>query len=341
MTESGILIVDKPEGISSAKLVARVKKLLGAAKAGHAGTLDPFATGVMICCINQATRLSRFFLHGNKTYKAVICLGIETDTQDLTGNIISQTDIRDMKIEAETVRSVCRQFEGSIEQMPPVYSALKHEGVPLYRLARKGKPVQKPARQCFISSLEITDINLPEIRITVSCSAGTYIRSLAADIGKALGCGGHLKALRRVESGGFTIQQAVKLEDLESGAGMTKMTEMADALNGMPCHAADAVLMKKIKYGIAISKKELPPSFRSAEMSEANFSLSRSAEMSEANFSCRTGLSVLSRAVLLLKTPEPERFIKIVDENHRLLAVLCDKTDGDTYNYCCVFQENT
>ncbi len=321
MIESGFLVVDKPEGISSAKLVARVKKLLGVAKAGHAGTLDPFATGVMICCINQATRLSRFFLHGTKTYDAVICLGIETDTQDVTGNIISQADLREMKIEADVIRAVCRQFEGNIEQMPPVYSALKHEGVPLYRLARKGKPVQKPARHCFISSLDIREINRSEIHVTVACSAGTYIRSLAADIGKALGCGAHLKALRRIESGGFTIQQAVTLEELERDLttfgklSNLRMTEMADALHGMSCHVADEILKEKIKCGVPLAKKEIPPLMLNRFYKIRHFGTPDS-----------------------LSGQEPERFIKIVDTDHRLLAVISDKKELDIYNYCCVFQ---
>ena len=146
---SGILVVDKPAGLTSAKVVARVKKLLGARKVGHTGTLDPFATGVLICCINKATKLSRFFLKGWKKYTAVLHLGIETDTQDSTGSVISVVNA--VALDERFIRTVFQQFEGTIEQVPPVYSALKHKGVPLYKLARNGKPVQKPARQVTIA----------------------------------------------------------------------------------------------------------------------------------------------------------------------------------------------
>ncbi len=199
----GIFVIDKPENISSAAVVARLKKILGVRKAGHAGTLDPFATGVLVCCVNQATKLARFFLHSNKKYTAVLKLGVETDTQDLTGTVISRCE--DINFDEKKIKSVFEKFKGAIEQVPPVYSALKHEGVPLYKLARQGKPVQKPPRPVFISCLNIIEINLPEISFEVSCSGGTYIRTLCADIGAELGCGGHLKELRRTESSGFPL----------------------------------------------------------------------------------------------------------------------------------------
>jgi len=212
---NGIMLIDKPAGISSAKAVSKVKRLLKVKKVGHAGTLDPFATGLLICCINKATKLSGQFLSGKKTYEAVMRLGIETDSQDFTGKIISQTEVPE--ISKQQIEEVFRSFEGEIEQIPPVFSALKHNGVPSYKLARKGIAIEKPARQITIFNLEINDIKLPEIRFTAQCSAGTYIRTLAADIGKKLGCGAHLTELRRIESSQFHIRNAISLENLEKG----------------------------------------------------------------------------------------------------------------------------
>ncbi|MCP4345914.1 MAG: tRNA pseudouridine(55) synthase TruB [Desulfobacterales bacterium] len=301
----GIFVIDKPENISSAAVVARLKKILGVRKAGHSGTLDPFATGVMVCCVNQATKLARFFLHSGKKYTAVLKLGVETDTQDSTGTVISRCE--KVNFDEKKIKSVFEKFEGAIEQVPPVYSALKHKGVPLYKLARQGKPVQKPPRPVFISSLRIFEINLPEISFEVSCSGGTYIRTLCADIGAELGCGGHLKELRRTESSGFSINESVTLPELEkrvlsSGAGANEqeqlgMISMSEALRNMPVHVADPVLAEKIAHGNIITTKNIIPG----------------------------------------KTEEPEGFIKVVDTDNNLLAVLTYKKDCKTYNYCCVF----
>ncbi len=296
---SGIVIVDKPAGITSAKVVARVKKLFGARKAGHTGTLDPFATGVLVCCINRATKLARFFLHGKKKYQAVLGLGVETDTQDSTGTVTFTCDT--FGLSERTIRTVFKQFEGTIEQLPPVYSALKHKGVPLYKLARSGKPTQKPARRVSISHIEIREINLPLIHFEVSCSAGTYIRTLCADIGASLGCGGHLKALRRIESSEFTISDAVALSELEALMLPEKLSDriisMADALQGMPEHMADKVLIEKIMHGNIITKKDVVPRHVDSQ----------------------------------------EGFIKIVDNNNDLIAVLESKKERNRYEYCCVF----
>lgn len=297
--QSGILVVDKPAGITSAGVVARIKKIFGARKVGHAGTLDPFATGILVCCINRGTKLARFFLHGNKKYEAVLHLGIETDTQDSTGIV---TSIYDNVLFSEIkIRSVFKRFEGTIEQMPPVYSALKFKGTPLYKLARNGKPVQKPARRVTIFNIEIFEINLPLIHFNISCSAGTYIRTLCSDIGKSLGCGGHLKELRRIQSGGFSIRKAAKLSEIESLALSEKIFDriisMSNALQDMSEHIADKGLAEKIMHGNIITKKDLRP----------------------------------------VHTETSESFIKIVDINNDLIAVLEDTKESDRYNYCCVF----
>lgn len=296
---SGILVVDKPADITSAKVVARVKRQLGAGKVGHAGTLDPFATGVLVCCINRATKLARFFLHGNKKYEAVLHLGVETDTQDSTGVVTSSCD--EVEFSDKKIRSIFKQFEGTIEQFPPIYSALKYKGVPLYKLARNGKPVQKPARRVAIFFITILELNLPLIRFVVSCSAGTYIRTLCADIGASLGCGGHLKALRRIESSGFTIAEALTLSELKEPALSEKLSDrmisMSNALKDMPEHVADKVLTAKIMHGNAITKKDIEPG----------------------------------------QTDMPKGFIKITDVNSDLVAVLEYTKDSNNYNYCCVF----
>ncbi|MBL7179605.1 MAG: tRNA pseudouridine(55) synthase TruB [Pseudomonadota bacterium] len=299
MNKSGILVVDKPANTTSAEVVAVVKRLLGARKTGHTGTLDPFATGVLVCCVNQATKLARFFLHSSKTYEAVLQLGVATDTQDLTGTVTATCD--EVRFSDRAIRSVFSQFEGTLEQFPPVYSALKYKGVPLYKLARNGKPVQKQARRICISTIEILKIDLPLVRFVVSCSAGTYIRTLCADIGASLGCGGHLKELRRIKSAGFTIAEAVTLQQIEelalSARLFERMISMSNALPQMPEHVADKALNAKIMHGRILTKKDFIPGQMDA-----------------------------------LKG-----FIKIVDIDKNLIAVLQWTPETNRYRYCCVF----
>jgi tRNA pseudouridine55 synthase len=299
MEPNGIVVIDKPAGITSAKVVAIVKKLLQVKKVGHTGTLDPFATGVMICCINQATRLARFFLSGHKTYEAVLRLGIDTDTQDSTGTVTSQCEA--VEFSEGKIRSVLKQFTGTIEQQPPAFSALKHKGVPLYKLARSGQPVRKAARRIQITALDVCAIALPEIRFVVSCSAGTYIRTLCADIGAALECGGHLKALRRIESSGFSIREAISLPELEAGAASGNIQDciigMADALRNIPAFVADHALIDKIRFGKPLTDVDL-------DTDRIDFS---------------------------------GDFIKVVDPENRLLAILSFNKKERAYKYNCVF----
>jgi len=296
---NGILVIDKPPGLSSARVVSIVKRLLQVKKAGHAGTLDPFATGVLIVCINQATRLARFWLNSAKTYQAELCLGIETDTQDPTGTVISTSAAVD--VPEDTLQAVMKSFVGTMNQVPPVYSALKHLGVPLYKLARKGEPFQKPDRQIQIYRLEIQEIALPLIRFEVSCSAGTYVRTICADIGKILGCGGHLKNLRRTASSGYVIADAISLSELEelvrSGNVDRYLTGMAEALPDMVSLQADKALTDKIKYGMMITVADVPPS-------------------------------------CLLPG---ENLVKIIDGNKRLLSILNYDPVQQGFTYCCSF----
>ncbi|MGD9043481.1 MAG: tRNA pseudouridine(55) synthase TruB, partial [Desulfobacterales bacterium] len=300
---AGVIAVDKPQDITSAKAVACVKRLLNARKVGHAGTLDPFAQGVLVCCINEATRLARFLLAGDKIYEATLKLGIETDTQDSTGTVTAERQVVDYP--DGKIRSVIKQFEGVIEQQPPVFSALKHKGTPLYKLARKGSPVQKPARKVHISSIKILEIKLPLVHFKVCCSAGTYIRTLCADMGRQLGCGGHLLALKRLESSGFNIQQAISLPALEklasSGQYSRFIVSMADALPDIPAVVADQNLIEKIRHGKPLTKKDLnfDPGFAKRNTHAAN--------------------------------------IKVVDAGNRLLAILNFLKNQDKFSYACVF----
>lgn len=254
----GVLIIDKPAGQSSARVVSQVKKHLQARKVGHAGTLDPFATGVLVCLINRASRLAQFFLRGAKRYEAELCLGIETDTQDGTGQVLDTRPVPDFT--EDHLHHVFRQFVGQIEQVPPVYSALKHEGVALYKLARRGRPIHKPARRIHIMSLVIHRVSLPRVQFSVSCSGGTYIRTLCADIGEALGCGGHLGQLRRTMSSGFGIDEAISLDVLARRAGdpqrQVPLIPPGDALRDMPVLTAGPETIAKIKSGGVIGIKD-------------------------------------------------------------------------------------
>ena len=172
------------------------------------------ATLLLVCCVNRATKLARFLLHGKKKYEAVLRLGTETDTQDATGKVIRTS--ADIDFSENRLQAVFQKFRGESWQRPPVHSALKHKGVKLYKLARQGKPVQKPERKIQISAIEIVNIQLPDVRFEVECSAGTYIRALCSDIGTVLGCGAHLKELRRLESSGFTLTEALTLDEVEA-----------------------------------------------------------------------------------------------------------------------------
>ena len=300
---SGVLVLDKPAGMSSAQVVAKVKKLLGADKAGHAGTLDPFATGVLVCCINQATRLARFFLHGEKRYQAVLRLGVETETQDATGSVIGRNAVPEL--DEARLQRIFKQFEGPQMQQPPVYAALKHEGMPLYRLARQGRPMQKPARPVTIKTLRILEIRLPEVRFEASCSAGTYIRTLCADLGKAAGCGGHLASLRRTATCKFRLEQAVSLEALQARPADLRwemLISMSAAVEDMATIRADEALLQRVAHGQRLTTAEVPA---------ANIENSDAGHL--------------------------KGYLKVLDAQDHLRAVLEMTPDGGGYNYCCVF----
>jgi tRNA pseudouridine55 synthase len=213
MTKSGLLLIDKPEGPSSAHVVHRAKVFLGAKKVGHLGTLDPFASGLLLLGINEGTKISDIFLRAPKSYRGVITLGVDTDSQDSTGLVVKTRPVPPLA-DGE-LRALEQQFSGELQQIPPMFSALKKDGMRLYKLARQGKEVPRQPRSINIDSIHLQKINSAEIAIDVTCSRGTYVRTLAADLGQALGCGAHLKSLRRLACGHLTIEQAVSLDELE------------------------------------------------------------------------------------------------------------------------------
>lgn len=297
---NGVLIIDKPAKMTSADVVNRIKRLPGVKKAGHTGTLDPFATGVMVCPINRATRLAQFFLHGRKTYAATLHLGIETDTQDPTGEVTATHAVG--HLDEAAVYDAVSAFVGEIDQVPPAFSALKHEGVPLYRHARNGRPVTKPARRVHVDRIDVTAVRLPEIDMEVSCSGGTYIRTLCADIGRALGCGGHLSHLRRIETGGKTLAEAASLDELQAVSSAAQLARfvvpMADALHRMAGCVADAAVQQKVRHGRPLSRSDFqPPAAMSADWP----------------------------------------YVKITDAANGLLAVIHVPENKFEYSYCCVF----
>ena len=216
LSSSGILLVDKPEGPSSARVVADVKRLTGARKVGHLGTLDPFASGLLPLAVNEGTKIAQYFLDADKGYTGAITLGTETDTQDRTGKVLSRSEAPRLgPQELETLR---REFSGSLRQVPPMYSALKREGARLYQLARKGMEVGREPRAVRVELVRLEQSGGDDLEFELTCSKGTYVRTLAADIGSFLGCGAHLSRLRRVTSGPFGIADAVTLDDLREAA---------------------------------------------------------------------------------------------------------------------------
>jgi tRNA pseudouridine55 synthase len=213
-THTGVLLIDKPVGPTSFRIVQQVRRGLSIKKVGHAGTLDPFASGLLIVCVGRpATRIISSLMEGEKEYLATLKLGVETDTQDLTGQIIATHEVEN--IDPNDVKSCLSKFTGELLQTPPHYSALKYKGKPLYYYARKGIKITKEPRKIEIREMELLSLDNKTMQIRVVCSKGTYIRTLAADIGEFLGCGAHLIELRRLRSGRFTVEDGLEGSDLD------------------------------------------------------------------------------------------------------------------------------
>ena len=242
--------MDKPAGISSNDVVQQAKRLFGAQKVGHAGSLDPLATGVLPLCFGEATKFSQYLLEADKKYWAQVRLGITTETGDADGEVIAQADAS--SVTRAQVAAALETFVGEIEQIPSMYSALKHQGQPLYKLARKGIEVERPPRQVSIYSAELLQFSEASIELRVHCSKGTYIRSLAEDLGAALGCGGHVSALRRLAAGPYEEEQATPLAELcetndiqEMDALLLPVSSAVDAMPAVRLHEDTAYLVRQ------------------------------------------------------------------------------------------------
>ncbi|MEO7031231.1 MAG: tRNA pseudouridine(55) synthase TruB [Herbaspirillum sp.] len=209
----GVLLLDKPVGYSSNDALIQVKRLLSAQKAGHTGTLDPFATGLLPLCFGEATKFAQDLLEADKTYETTVRLGITTETGDTEGTVTARTEVR---VSRTQIEAVLTQFRGPIQQIPPMYSALKRDGKPLYEYARAGITLERSARPVTIYELELLDYQAPDIRLRVRCSKGTYVRVLGTDIGATLGCGAHLQALRRIQLGTLDVANAVTLDQFRA-----------------------------------------------------------------------------------------------------------------------------
>jgi tRNA pseudouridine55 synthase len=236
-----VLVVDKPAGMTSHDVVEALRPLEGVRRAGHAGTLDPMATGVLLVCINEATKASRYLMEGEKEYLARVRLGLETDTQDLTGRVLREQGWTG--VSAEAIATAASAFLGEVSQIPPMYSAVKRGGVRLHVLARRGETVERPARKVRIRRIDIEEVALPEATLRIACSKGTYVRTLVHDLGRRVGCGAALAALVRTRSGGFTIGEAIPLGALIEGGGKLlagRLVPLPEALDGWTPLRVDA-----------------------------------------------------------------------------------------------------
>ena len=257
----GVLLLDKPEGLSSNDALVRAKRLLNAEKAGHTGTLDPFATGLLPLCFGEATKFSQDLLEADKTYETTVHLGVRTDTGDTEGAVAATAEV---DVTLAQIEAVLARFRGPIAQVPPMHSALKRDGRPLYEYARAGITLEREARPVVIHALELLSYEAPLLRLAVSCSKGTYIRVLGEDIGAALGCGAHLKSLRRTAVGRLTLEGAMTLEQLDALDEPQRAGALApvDALlSSFPLLNLDDELARRFMHGqrLALGQSDTAP----------------------------------------------------------------------------------
>ena len=261
--DDGILLVDKKEGETSHGVVKKVRSALRRGKrykVGHAGTLDPFATGLLVVLLGQGTKLSRFIMAGEKEYLASLELGVETDTLDPTGTVTEICDVP--KLSPDHIQETAKRYLGRIRQTPPAYSAVKHQGLRAYTLARKGISVNLKERTVTVHSISIVSVDLPHITMRIRCGSGTYIRSLAADLARDLGSVGRLKTLRRLKSGAFDVKNAISSEDILPEALVSileKGMPLPKALPGMGEIDVDMMLAEKVRQGYQPCWNELAP----------------------------------------------------------------------------------
>ena len=259
MNAFGFLNVNKPAGMTSHDVVARLRRALGLRKLGHAGTLDPLATGVLVLCVGRATRLSEYVMRGDKRYLAVVRPGVSTDTWDAEGEVLDRRDASGLQREA--LMEALDSFRGDLEQLPPMYSAVKQEGRKLYELARAGMTVTRRPRSVTVHSLELVDWTPPTFTLELTCSAGTYVRSLAHDLGEALGTGAHLAALTRTASGAFRLQDATTPDDLLARPDWRSLLVPASqALPTIPLLPLDEAACDHLLQGRAVARRKGDPS---------------------------------------------------------------------------------
>jgi tRNA pseudouridine55 synthase len=228
----GLLNIDKPGGMTSHDVVDRLRRVSKVRRVGHAGTLDPLATGVLLVCVGRTTRLVEYLVGQSKTYVTTVRLGQTTNTYDAEGEVVQERPFT--HITPTVIEQTLAQFRGTIQQIPPLYSAIKKDGQPLYKLARRGEIVEVPAREVTLYELELLSLALPDVELRVMCSSGTYIRSLAHDLGEALGCGGHVARLRRTAVGDFSIEDATPLADLTAENVAAKLLPGDTAVGHLP-----------------------------------------------------------------------------------------------------------
>jgi tRNA pseudouridine55 synthase len=243
---SGVLVVDKPPGPTSHDVVERVRRVLGVRRAGHTGTLDPFASGVLPVCVGKATRLARFLTEGDKEYTGTVRLGFATDTDDATGRPLGPP--RPVGVDLDAVRAACRGLVGEQRQVPPAYSAKHRDGRRLYELAREGVAVAVPAVLVRVHELAVDAVVGDRVEIRVRCSAGTYVRALARDLGASLGVGGHLETLRRTRSGAFGLDGAVGWDDLTQAVG-ERLVPLSGLLTELPAVVVDEAGLAHLRHG--------------------------------------------------------------------------------------------
>jgi tRNA pseudouridine55 synthase len=253
---NGFLVIDKPQGVTSFDVVRTIRRALKVRRVGHCGTLDPMATGVLPVAIGEATRLVEFVMDGVKIYRGTLKLGETTDTQDAEGTILGRCAIDG--IDRARIEGVIATLLGPIQQLPPMYSALKRDGVPLYELARKGIEVERALRAIEIYCFKICSIDLPFVTFEVTCSKGTYVRTLAHDLGARLGCGAHLTALRRLQSGSFSEAEAIPLDRLQNESpDAVQLLPVAAALAALPALTLSPEALLRLKNGVPPQRSEV------------------------------------------------------------------------------------
>lgn len=254
----GVLAVDKPRGPTSHDVVAQARKALGERRIGHTGTLDPFATGLLLLCVGRATRLAQFLTGLDKQYEAEALLGVATDTLDPEGEVLSESEAW-RELDAEAVEGALGSLRGQIAQVPPQFSAKKVKGVAMHRRARQGEEVELEPRTVVVDELELTRLDLPRVHFRVRCSSGTYVRALARDLGEALGVGAHLTSLRRTAVGRFRVKDALPLGALESGGeGLPPEAwiDPLDALGHLPREEVSAERAGDVAHGIVLPAED-------------------------------------------------------------------------------------